>query len=108
MVHPLTSPRAPDRLAPQRQAQHQVDERATLIGTLVHLWPYIWPSDRIDLKMRVFWSVVLLLVAKLATMVVPFTFKWATDALSGKATAPAGASDWWIWVVASPMLMIAG
>jgi ABC-type transport system involved in Fe-S cluster assembly fused permease/ATPase subunit len=104
MVDPLTSPRAPDRLAPQRQA----DERATLIGTLVHLWPYIWPSDRIDLKMRVFWSVVLLLVAKLATMVVPFTFKWATDALSGKATAPAGASDWWIWVVASPMLMIAG
>src|SRR5258705_464309 len=28
-------------------------EQATLIGTLVHLWPYIWPSDRADLKMRV-------------------------------------------------------
>src|SRR6201996_7033284 len=104
MVDPLTSPRAPDRLAPQRQA----DERATLIGTLIHLWPYIWPSDRIDLKMRVFWSIVLLLVAKLATLAVPFTFKWATDALSGKASAPAGGSDWWLWVVASPMLMIAG
>src|SRR6478609_4692414 len=47
-------------------------EKATLIGTLVHLWPYIWPGDRIDLKMRVVWSMVLLLVAKLATLSVPF------------------------------------
>ena len=36
-------------------------EKATLIGTLVHLWPYIWPGDRADLKMRVVWSMVLLL-----------------------------------------------
>jgi len=50
-------------------------EKATLIGTLVHLWPYIWPGDRADLKMRVVWSMVLLLIAKLATLSVPFTFK---------------------------------
>ena len=43
-------------------------EKATLIGTLAHLWPYIWPGDRADLKMRVVWSMVLLLVAKLATL----------------------------------------
>jgi ATP-binding cassette subfamily B protein len=30
-------------------------EKATLFGTLVHLWPYIWPGDRADLKMRVVW-----------------------------------------------------
>ena len=47
-------------------------EKATLIGTLVHLWPYIWPGDRADLKMRVVWSMVLLLAAKLATLIVPF------------------------------------
>ena len=35
-------------------------EQATLIGTLAHLWPYIWPGDRYDLKMRVVWSMVLL------------------------------------------------
>jgi ATP-binding cassette, subfamily B, heavy metal transporter len=64
------------------------DQQATLIGTLVHLWPYIWPGDRADLKMRVVWSVVLLLLAKLATLSVPFTFKWATDALSGHGSAP--------------------
>ena len=51
----------------------------------MHLWPYIWPGDRADLKMRVVWSVVLLLVAKLATLAVPFTFKWAIDALTGAA-----------------------
>src|SRR5581483_2240459 len=62
---------------------------------------------RADLKMRVAWSVVLLLVAKLATLAVPFTFKWATDALSGKASAPIGVSDWWLWVVASPLIMTA-
>ena len=49
----------------------------------MHLWPYIWPGDRADLKMRVVWSVVLLLIAKLATLSVPFTFKWAIDALTG-------------------------
>ena len=40
--------------------------------------------------MRVVWSVVLLLIAKLATLAVPFTFKWAIDALSGKGSAPVG------------------
>src|SRR5215470_16710923 len=82
-------------------------EKATLIGTLVHLWPYIWPSDRLDLKMRVVWSVVLLLIAKLATLAVPFTFKWATDALSGHGTAPVQSSNWLLWIVASPLLMTA-
>src|SRR5450432_2952527 len=82
-------------------------EQATLIGTLVHLWPYIWPGDRVDLKMRVVWSVVLLLVAKLATLSVPFTFKWAIDALTGADTAPVQSSNWVVWVVASPLLLVA-
>src|SRR5258705_4074164 len=82
-------------------------EKATLIGTLVHLWPYIWPGDRTDLKMRVVWSVVLLLVAKLATVSVPFTFKWAIDALTGANSAPVQSSNWTLWLIASPLLMTA-
>ncbi|WJR75757.1 ABC transporter ATP-binding protein/permease [Bradyrhizobium sp. NP1] len=82
-------------------------ERATLIGTLAHLWPYIWPGDRVDLKMRVVWSVVLLLLAKLTTLAVPFTFKWATDALTGHGSAPVEASNWAFWIVASPLLLTA-
>ena len=81
-------------------------ERATLIGTLVHLWPYIWPGDRVDLKMRVAWSVVLLLIAKVATLSVPFTFKWAIDALTGIDKA-VQSSDWKTWLIASPLIMTA-
>jgi ABC-type transport system involved in Fe-S cluster assembly fused permease/ATPase subunit len=80
-------------------------EKATLIGTLVHLWPYIWPGDRADLKMRVAWSMVLLLIAKLATLSVPFTFKWAIDGLSGTPSAPVQSSNWMMWLIASPLLM---
>src|SRR5206468_3754077 len=82
-------------------------ERATLIGTLAHLWPYIWPGDRFDLKMRVVWSMVLLLAAKLITLTVPFSFKWATDALTGANTAPVQADNWQLWVIASPLLLTA-
>src|ERR1700742_4631470 len=81
-------------------------QRATLIGTLMHLWPYIWPGDRVDLKMRVVWSMVLLLVAKLATLSVPFTFKWAIDALTDTDKA-VSSSDWKTWLIASPLIMTA-
>src|ERR1700737_5592048 len=80
-------------------------EQATLIGTLAHLWPYIWPGDRADLKMSVVWSMVLLLAAKLATLSVPFIFKWAIDALTGADTAPVQSSNWTMWLIASPLMM---
>ena len=59
-------------------------ERATLTGTVKLLWPYIWPADRADLKLRVFFAVALMLLSKLITIAVPYAFKWVTDALAGK------------------------
>jgi ABC-type transport system involved in Fe-S cluster assembly fused permease/ATPase subunit len=79
--------------------------RGALFATIVHLWPYIWPSDRRDLKLRVLGAVVFLVAAKLATIAVPFTFKYATDALADTASAPVGGSDWLAWVVAAPIAM---
>src|SRR6201992_2266532 len=79
--------------------------QATLTGTLAHLWPYIWPGERADLKMRVVWSVVLLLGAKGATLAVPFTFKCATDSVTGADPAPLQAPNWTFWVIAAPLLM---
>src|SRR6476660_10267171 len=79
--------------------------RGSLLKTIVHLWPYIWPSDRGDLKTRVLGSLLLLLAAKLATIAVPFTFKWATDALAGHGTAPIAPDNWLAWSLASPVLM---
>ena len=90
--------------APESESRISAD-RGALLTTLVHLWPYIWPSDRRDLKWRVIGSLVLLLVAKLATIAVPFTFKWATDALAGQGTAPVAASDWLLWAIAAPVDM---
>src|SRR5579872_6243639 len=80
-------------------------DRGALLTTLIHLWPYIWPSERRDLKVRVLGTLVLLLAAKLATIAVPFTFKWATDALAGQGSAPIAASDWLVWVIAGPVAM---
>jgi ABC-type transport system involved in Fe-S cluster assembly fused permease/ATPase subunit len=77
----------------------------TLLGTLVELWPYIWPSDRSDLKARVVFATVLLFLAKFATMAVPFTFKWATDALAGHGTAPVDPNNWLLWVFAAPIVL---
>jgi len=90
--------------APETRARISGD-RGALLSTLVHLWPYIWPSDRRDLKLRVVGSMVLLLFAKLATIATPFTFKWATDALAGRATAPVGGSSFVLWAMAAPILM---
>ncbi len=81
------------------------DGGARLVTTLIGLWPYIWPADRRDLKLRVLYAMVLLLVAKLATIAVPFTFKWATDALVGEGTAPFAASSWLFWVISAPIVM---
>jgi ATP-binding cassette, subfamily B, heavy metal transporter len=78
---------------------------ATLLRTLMHLWPYIWPSERRDLKLRVFAATVLLFLAKLATIAVPFTFKWATDGLVGQGSAPVAPSSWLAWIFAAPVLM---
>jgi ATP-binding cassette subfamily B protein len=65
----------------------------------------MWPSDRRDLKLRVLAAMVLLLLAKLATIAVPFTFKWATDALAGRPTAPVAGSSWLLWAMAAPVAM---
>ena len=54
------------------------------LQTIINLWPYMWPSDRTDLKMRVVWATLILLVAKFVLLLVPYFFKWATDALNGR------------------------
>ncbi|BAQ49704.1 MULTISPECIES: ABCB family ABC transporter ATP-binding protein/permease [Methylobacterium] len=84
-------------------------ERPGLVATYRRLWPYLWPHGRPDLQRRVFIAFGLLLVAKVVTLAMPFTFKWATDALVAvvggrdglgkEAAVPTG-----IW--AAPALMI--
>jgi ATP-binding cassette, subfamily B, heavy metal transporter len=82
-----------------------VANRAALISMLVHLWPYIWPADRRDLKGRVLFATALIFAAKFATIAVPFTFKWATDALAGHGSAPLAPDNWLAWAMAAPVVM---
>src|SRR5215472_12161281 len=91
--------------APIRQDRHVKAEGWSLFSTLFNLWPYIWPSDRADLKARVLFATALIFAAKLATIAVPFTFKWATDALAGHGTAPIGPNDWLACALATPVMM---
>ena len=53
----------------------------TLRSTFRGLWPHMWPAARSDLKFRVMLAFVLLLGAKGSTILMPFAFKYATDAL---------------------------
>src|SRR2546430_8222950 len=77
----------------------------SLISIMRGLWPYIWPAERRDLKLRVAVAMLLLLAAKLVTIAVPFTFKWATDALTGEGSAPVAPSAWLVWALAAPIVM---
>jgi ATP-binding cassette subfamily B protein len=63
-------------------------ESGKTLQTIVNLWPYMWPSERPDLKMRVVWATLFLVLAKVVLILVPYFFKWSTDALNGKMDAP--------------------
>ena len=83
--------------------------RPGLVPVFRKLWPYLWPHGRPDLQSRVFMAFGLLLAAKLVTVAMPFTFKWATDALvavtagPGAPTSAAAISGHWLW--GAPVLL---
>ena len=55
----------PSAAAVKPQAQ------TSLAATLRHLWPYIWPSDRADLRRRIYVALVLMVLGKLVTVASP-------------------------------------
>ena len=68
------------------------------------LWPYVWPSDRPDLRRTVSVSLVLIIIAKLVTVMIPYTLKWATDALVAATGGKVPASEDMSWFVGAPVL----
>lgn len=75
---------------------------AGFFATFQALWPYLWPSERADLRTRVVGAFALMLVGRLMLMGVPFTFKWVTDALAHDGPGPAG---WWPWLMGAPLAL---
>ncbi|MEM8552740.1 MAG: ABC transporter transmembrane domain-containing protein, partial [Pseudomonadota bacterium] len=66
-------------------------DRGEMLSALRGLWPYMWPAGRLDLKMRVVLAIVALVIAKVITVLIPYTYKWATDALTISEAGPAAA-----------------
>ena len=73
----------------------------SLTRTVIHLWPYVWPRERNDLRLRAAGALVLLFVAKFVTISVPFSFKWATDAISDKGLSQPGLAA----IIAGPIAL---
>ncbi|WP_425482830.1 ABCB family ABC transporter ATP-binding protein/permease [Aureimonas leprariae] len=47
----------------------------------------MWPMERPDLRARVVWATFWLVLAKVLTVGIPYFYKWATDALTGRNSA---------------------
>ncbi|MBO6539063.1 MAG: ABC transporter ATP-binding protein/permease [Rhizobiaceae bacterium] len=77
-------------------------ESGSTLQTVGNLWPYMWPADRPDLKLRVAWAATFLVIAKLVLLLVPYTFKWATDALDNQLTAP----EWVPPLLVAPVMLV--
>jgi ABC-type transport system involved in Fe-S cluster assembly fused permease/ATPase subunit len=54
------------------------------LKALRKLVPYLWPSDSLELRVRVFLALACLIAAKLVNIVVPLIYKQAVDALGSK------------------------
>ena len=76
-------------------------ERPDLLGlsaetshwtVLKSLLPFIWPAGRPDLRLEVAGAFVVLVLAKLVTVAVPVSFKWATDWLAADMASPENAA----------------
>src|SRR3712207_7488240 len=88
-------------LVPSTPPAPPAPRRSGLLATFQRLSPYLWPHGRPDLQRRVFLGFGLLLVAKFVTILTPFTFQLATDALvpvtgNGNSAEQAATADW-LW-----------
>jgi ATP-binding cassette subfamily B protein len=66
--------------------------------TLRRFLPYLWPSDRRDLRMRIVAAVVFILASTATQMALPYFLKWAIDAMN--VTGPRVMTGAMLFVVA--------
>jgi ATP-binding cassette subfamily B protein len=51
-------------------------------GTVRRFLPYLWPAGRPDLRWRIAWAVVFVVLAKAVVLVLPFAYAGAVDAMA--------------------------
>ncbi|MDR4306457.1 ABC transporter ATP-binding protein/permease [Chelatococcus sambhunathii] len=76
--------------------------------TMRRLQPFMWPGERPDLKRRIAIAIVLLVATKLVTVLVPYGFKFATDALTlaAKGGPAPSAETWRALALGAPIAMV--
>ncbi len=80
--------------------------RGGMKGTFINLWPYMWPSDRPDLKRRVLYASIFMVLGKVVTVLIPYFYKLATDALTGELDKSGGISDWMPLLLLTPVMLV--
>ena len=56
--------------------------RSSYIFVMENLLAFVWPENRPDLRRRVVFAAVVLIIAKIVTVLVPIFYKYATDTLT--------------------------
>ncbi|WP_273717572.1 MULTISPECIES: ABC transporter ATP-binding protein/permease [Bartonella] len=72
------------------------------LHTLYNLWPYMWPVDRRDLKIRVLWAIFYLVLSKLVLISVPYFFKYSTNVLDTSFQLP----EWFPSSLIIPIMLV--
>jgi len=80
--------------------------RGGMKGTMINLWPYMWPSDRPDLKRRVLYASIFMVIGKIVTVLIPYFYKLGTDALTGELDTSGSLSDWLPLFVLTPVMLV--
>jgi ATP-binding cassette subfamily B protein len=66
----------------ENKKQPTLAGESSLLSTVRHLWAYMWPAGRMDLKLKVILAIAALMGSKVATTLSPFAYKGIIDGLS--------------------------
>ena len=91
---------------PQSRADAVLQARSGHFAVLRELLPYVWPADRPDLRWRVVFALLALVVAKAITLAVPIAYKQVVDWLTGHASGAGVANGSAIGLAALPAMLI--
>lgn len=81
-------------MASADQSTLQPSGQSESLATIKRLWPYLWPAERPDLRRRVAIALVLMLIGKVVTVLLPYVYKWTTDSLLPAHHAAVSYSPW--------------
>ena len=71
--------------------------------TIAFLWPYIWPNGRFDLRLQVAFAILAMILGKIITVLIPYTYKWATNSFTTNHNLNL---SFWELMMASPIIMV--